>query len=837
MAILRRLVIREGFSSLIFLTVVLLSVAWSVEGSNWVPGLSIIPTITICAIATGFVLAKARPVPRWFAHFFAVLAGVWLILTQMGLLLPADVGGWQERSALFLHHVVEWLQVVYSGRSSDDPLMFAGALSVIFWGASYAATWSVFRSHKLWWALLPPGLVFVINASYARTSLQVHFVAFALASLLLAVRMNMFTNQERWDSLGIKYPSLVIWRAVWSGLLVCSTVLFVAGFLPVTEAKAGPFEGVWTQMGRPLEAVQKEWNRAFWSFGSASGVATYSSFSSSFNLGSGVRLGDGPVLSVKSDSPAYMQGMTYDTYTGRGWSNTSKDTFQPPDASKGLSPMLLQPANSPLLGAQYHRRVPFTQTVTILEPSHDVVLSASQIHEVDRSTLLQPAWHTLDLEIRTNLTSPDSYPLELRALLRMFRNPDGSVNENYDRQAVAAEMKSLGGKGIDVSGEFRGFVHGENQISAKGPFANYDDMTAVHFAEKLGEGSVYTATSLVSEADKSSLRLDSSIYPGWINERYLQLPAGIPPRIRDLALQVTSAKSNPYDKAEAIESYLRTFKYSQSIEGPPQGRDVVDYFLFDGREGYCEYFSSAMVVMLRSIGVPAREVTGYTGGALDPESQSYQIKESNAHAWPQVYFPSYGWVDFEPTPSQPPVWRSEGIGAEESGQDSNAPSEMMRDFSRFSNLPYDPDNQLSGNFAIDVVRSAAESSIFRVGAGFFGAMAIGMAFVLLSWRMGLGHLRSTKLAYAKLCKAGAWLGIRGRTSQTPYEFGEALGAALPGAARPVSRIVSRYVEEAYSGSRSGESHKGEPEGYWNQVRGLFVRALLLRPFRRWRRTQ
>ncbi|MCL5256448.1 MAG: DUF3488 and transglutaminase-like domain-containing protein [Chloroflexi bacterium] len=833
MAILRKLALREGFSSLAFLTVALLSVAWSVEAANWVPGLSIMPTITVCAIALGVLLAKATPVPRFFSHFLAVLVGIWLILTQMGTLLPADAGGWQERTAVVLHHLASWLQIVHAGRSSNDPLMFAGALAVIFWGAGYAAAWSVFRSHKLWWALLPPGLIFVINASYGRGALQWHFVAFTLASLLLVVRMNMFRNQERWETLNIRYPGMIVWRSVWSGLLICCAVLFVAGFLPIREASAGPFAAVWDQVGRPLEAVQQEWNRAFWSLGSGRAVATYSSFSSAFNLGSGVRLGDGPVLSVKSDSPSYMQGMTYDTYTGRGWSNTAKDTFNPPEANKDLAPTLLQPAGSPIQGTEYQMRKALTQTVTILGDGIDVVLGAPQVSSVDKPMLLLPSWRSLNMDIRTNVTSPNSYPLELRSLLTQLQNAS-NPGGHYDRQAVRAEIDALAKKGITVSGDFRGFVHGDYQITVSGLFATYDDITGLRFRDQQPSGAQYTVTSLVSEADKASLRLASNVYPGWVTDRYLQVPATLPARVRDLALQLTAGKSNVYDKAEAIEAYLRTYKYSTSITPVPQGRDVVDYFLFDEKAGYCEYFSTAMVVMLRSIGIPAREVTGYTSGTFDEASQSYIVKESNAHAWPQVFFPSYGWVNFEPTPSQPPVYRSAGAGAETPSQAAGNSANPMNDPSRFNNRPFDPGSQLSGNFAIDAIGTAAGSGAAKISAVFFGAVVLFLMVLLLLWRMGLDHLRSTSLAYAKLCKAGAWLGVNIRTSQTPFEFGRTLGDALPGAQRPVSRIVSRYVEESYS-DRKADSPAGDPQSYWLQVRRLFLRAFLLRPFRWLRR--
>src|SRR5207302_948901 len=151
------------------------------------------------------------------------------------------------------------------------------------------------------------------------------------------------------------------------------------------------------------------------------------------------------------------------------------------------------------------------------------------------------------------------------------------------------------------------------------------------------------------------LRTAGTDYEQWVKDRYLSLPATVPQRVRDLARQVVQQASatNPYDQARAIESYLRTnFKYSTSIPLPPTGMDRIDWFLFQGKEGYCEYYAGAMVVMLRSLGIPARMAAGYAPGTYDAKTETYTVRESSAHTWPEVYFPGYGWIEFEPTPSQ-----------------------------------------------------------------------------------------------------------------------------------------------------------------------------------------
>lgn len=138
--------------------------------------------------------------------------------------------------------------------------------------------------------------------------------------------------------------------------------------------------------------------------------------------------------------------------------------------------------------------------------------------------------------------------------------------------------------------------------------------------------------------------------------KYTQLPEEFPDRIKDLAAEVTQGKQTWLEKAEAIENYfqLNDFVYDQTLVAvPAEDQDYVDQFLFETQRGYCDNFSTSMVVMMRSIGIPARWVKGYTEGeyldTLDGGRRIYEITNNNAHSWVEVYFPGVGWVPFEPT--------------------------------------------------------------------------------------------------------------------------------------------------------------------------------------------
>ncbi|MFT3894701.1 MAG: transglutaminase-like domain-containing protein [Anaerolineales bacterium] len=177
------------------------------------------------------------------------------------------------------------------------------------------------------------------------------------------------------------------------------------------------------------------------------------------------------------------------------------------------------------------------------------------------------------------------------------------------------------------------------------------------------------------------MRSASTEYPEDIARRYLILPSSVPDRVFDLAQQITKGIANPYDKVKAIESYLRTnYPYDLEIPAPPKDQDVADYFLFDLKRGYCDYYATAMVVLTRASGVPARFVSGYASGSYDALSAQYVVREMDAHSWVEVYFPEIGWVEFEPTASEPEIQRlqPDTLAANDNKERSSAQKLLIR---------------------------------------------------------------------------------------------------------------------------------------------------------------
>lgn len=175
---------------------------------------------------------------------------------------------------------------------------------------------------------------------------------------------------------------------------------------------------------------------------------------------------------------------------------------------------------------------------------------------------------------------------------------------------------------------------------------------AEDFVRVQGDGIAYQLVSQVAVATPNQLRNTAvSDIPSALLARYTQLPP-IPQRVQDLARQAAGSYTNPYDQAYALEQFLRQYPYSLHVPLPPQDIDPVEYFLFELQQGYCDYYASAMVVMARSLGLPARLATGFVAQPPDAGGQQtiYQI---NSHSWAEVYFAGYGWVEFEPTAAFP----------------------------------------------------------------------------------------------------------------------------------------------------------------------------------------
>ena len=332
------------------------------------------------------------------------------------------------------------------------------------------------------------------------------------------------------------------------------------------------------------------------------------------------------------------------------------------------------------------------------------------------------------------------------------------------------------------------------------------------------DGSTYRAGSLIPVVSAAELRAAGTDYPGWLRARYLALPPELPERVQTLAHQLAAPAATPYDQAKAIEAYLRAFPYSLEVAEPPPGRDVVDYFLFDLQQGYCDYYATAMVVLARAAGLPARLAVGYIGGRYQAGSGQYVVSEAEAHSWPELYFPEYGWINFEPTGGRPALERP-------------AVAETPP-----------PAPPLLGQGGKEASRPAGM---------IWPALLAGIGLALLAglggqawdtWRLRRAAPAATiTMLYRRLYRHGPRLAVFPQPGDTPYEFAAALNrrlAELAAAGRwpdflaagaaEIDRLARLYVQACFSAHPPDRAGQAQAIHTWQRLRRRLWLAWLYR---------
>lgn len=222
------------------------------------------------------------------------------------------------------------------------------------------------------------------------------------------------------------------------------------------------------------------------------------------------------------------------------------------------------------------------------------------------------------------------------------------------QEPMASDALFVAGNVLAVRGNFTGeasgvshhrnYIYRDSAGSLTNPFHNYVSVR-------------YTGIAQIPALNRARLETAGSTYPPQISATYLQLP-DLDPRIPELARTATQRASTPYGKAVALETFLKTkYSYTLNLTGNP-GKDPLSHFLFETRAGHCEYFASSLTVMLRTLGIPSREVNGFLPGEFNELGGDYIVRASDAHSWVEAYFPGNGWIVFDPTPDAPAITTS-----------------------------------------------------------------------------------------------------------------------------------------------------------------------------------
>ncbi|QDI92597.1 DUF4129 domain-containing protein [Salicibibacter halophilus] len=321
--------------------------------------------------------------------------------------------------------------------------------------------------------------------------------------------------------------------------------------------------------------------------------------------------------------------------------------------------------------------------------------------------------------------------------------------------------------------------------------------------------------------------------PQAVTDKYLQLPEELPDRVGELAEELVQDGTNRYDRARAIESFLNgpTFDYETTdIPVPAEDQDYVDQFLFETQIGYCDNFSTAMVVMLRTLDIPARWVKGFTAGdevsVGDDGYRELEITNENAHSWIEVYFPDVGWVPFEPTPgfSGTVDFASADMDPDENGEDMMFEQEVDQDTEE-GNADEDEDEEDVGETEAEEREEEQAELPFWLLAGMgTGLLLAGLAAfkfrgkIMQLWlsRRYLGMDSGSRFlgAYESLLKYLDWTGMKRAAHETLSEFATRVDFRFDS---EDMRALTTLYEDLYYGNKNPDQLPEDTERRWKQI--------------------
>lgn len=603
--------------------------------------------------------------------YTAIVSLIVVFLTAMATIVNLQIdpyfAGSFEKAAGFVYDIIRYIGGYVPYRQAYEIVItwaVCGAVSL------FAAVFIVisFRFFALFGLT---AAVFAVTLSYGGFSYELPFLAGIFALLIfLAKYLTAMKSGKKMFSLNA--VAIVI-------LCFCT-----AYFLP--SPKEGFADAVAeTALYKPLKAVNAVISEVF--------APKYFTLSSSGylrkdgRLGGDITLTDDLVLEIAIPErwlpkPLYFAGAIKDTYTGWSWENTAQE-IEPADFSEDTQTVeFLEVMFSNLMISLENGE--FEEIVKILEKPERILNTwyISRCDYIQGGTLtiqMEQSLYKLknaEINMRGSKTysvfSPqrivgvekdnDRLPVvkdgqnNLTSEVLLTKNSSYTVSYREDPyESYGSNMSKMSYKGIyEEILEFLRQLHekynfDKNQVSVLLDSSLDEDKLNMHMFKMYPAGEEYFNPEI--SMNYEDLLIDIFIPRAReIYELYTQLPENFPERIRTLANDVVKNAEDDYSKAKAIATFLRKYPYTFTPGDVPEDRDFVDYFLFEGQTGYCTYFASAFVTMCRAVGLPARYVEGYVTPLEKNESGYYAVTKKQGHAWGEVYFEGYGWVQFEPTP-------------------------------------------------------------------------------------------------------------------------------------------------------------------------------------------
>jgi transglutaminase-like putative cysteine protease len=759
----------------LLLIAAILTAATRLNATNWTEHLTLIQTVAFLGVIAGLALGKSIFSPT-ISLLFATVYGLFTIAWRIGLTLGEGIL-WQERMLSISNRLLFTLDHIVQQRPVTDNMFFLTLMAILFWSLSAYAGYSLTRHGNPWRAIIPTGLALVIIQAYDPFFPRRGWLlaGYIFLALMLVARMNYLVQQKRWKENGTYLPPFASLDSIRLALLTTAVLILFAWTIPALASTFAPAESVWQRASQPWVAVRDRLGNAFSSLQASVGVVT-DFYGDTLSLGRGNPLSDNVIMTVLAP-PTAEAGVRY------YWRARVYDYYDGDWSSTLPSVINVLPDQPGLLFPEYTSRSLADFTIQTQYPIQNL------------STPSQPLW----------VSRP--------AHASVAVNPDATI-----------------------------------------------DLAVFKANPPLHGGDIYQVKSSLTAASIEDLRQAGTDYPQWILHRYLQVPDSVTLRTRELAELISADEDNPYDIAQAVTDYLRNnISYSDTVPLVPAGQDPVDWILFDQGQAFCNYYATSEVIMLRLLGIPARMAVGYAQGERtsleeigvvptpgqgdnlpdesDLQGDLYTVRHRDAHAWPEVYFPTVGWVEFEPTVSQLPILRPERDNPNpetdpETANQNNTPENLDR--AGLDQLLAERANSAAAaeqGFQIPTAAWVLTLSGALVLAGIYarryrqqrglppvpvqlesGLRRIGLQppSLLRRWAR-LASLSPLARAYRELNRALARLGKPAASTDTPAERASHLAGLLPEASDPIQTLLVEYQLVTY-GSQSANLANAQDAG-------------------------
>ncbi len=784
-------------SHVVLICLFYLVLALAFAAAEWLPiGSGIFLTSVAGALLCGLLIAYSRANASIMFGFGLLASWCW-ILFQVSTQIPdldaraltlQDHSLLQARAFLLLNQWWTWIRTVLQQQTSSDTLVFLFNMSFLLWWITYFGTWTLLRYGQTWRTILTAGIVTAVNTYYAPAAITAPATITLLFVLFVLVALMLLASAH-----------LVTLQAKWQreGIRYPPDIVFdfmrnalIFSLIAVSVAWSIPKLGLLQALNRWLQPASIVWEDttdriAQWNQGLNQQIrGAAGSFQDTLTLGGERQTSPEPVLYVQVQS---------DSDQVRYWRANVYDSFNGTQWRNTLTDHFTIPAHQTIAVPPWQRRQFLRQTFLPQQDLGYVVLAAPNI-------------------MRTTLPTIALYET-------VFSTDLAEVPESPDSSST-----------IDHS------------------LSTTQDLLYVKSKDRLTPETPYEVTSALTTVTVWDLEQASDHIPEAIRHRYLQLPETIEPRVSAQAMAWIAGETTRYGQVKALERALRHIPYDDRIAAPPPGVDPVAYFLFDLQRGYCDYYATTMVVMLRILGIPARLAVGYAQGVYEPDTSRFLVTEEDAHSWVEVYFGEMGWIEFEPTagesipqrePGGPPTTSS---GERRSGetqpsanpQDQMLPSDGTEDWLEDLANPDVPMGDRPGRRPSPWIWVVILGGVLLSSAGL---IATGTATTVGHWLFThfTGSVPSSLqalsivLRYQQLMKWARRLRIPSSSSFTPWERYSGLVRILPLLAHPLEAIVRAYVRYRYGTAPSAlqqSTAQIDVERHWQAVQWPLWRAWL-----------